>query len=108
MKKPLLSDEVLEELERERLARIPVRFGYEEPEQIDLEDYWDDEEGEDWEETYHGYEEGHTMRIPVSPSLVKSRRIESVKKEAFGAKLNNILFWIVLLLILFLLAVIYW
>lgn len=113
MRKPLLSDDVLEELERERLARTPVKFGYYAPDEeraphepsASFEAY---EARSAWEEeTYHGYQEGQTIRIPVEPSLVESRRIESVKKEAFSAKLNKILFWIVVLLILFLIAVFY-
>ena len=47
------------------------------------------------------------MRIPVEASVVKSRRIETIKKEQFKSKVNTILFWIVLLLIAFILAVIY-
>lgn len=115
MKKPLISDEMLEEL-----AAMDSSFGYHRPY---LEE-WDTQEiearyeavlsqdfhecDEEWEEEYQGYEEGQTFRIPVQQSIVKSRRIETLKREAFSAKLNKILFWIVVLLILFLVAVFYW
>ncbi|MBY5035232.1 cell wall synthase accessory phosphoprotein MacP [Streptococcus gallolyticus] len=95
MRKPLLSDEVLEREARKK------RFGY-------FEEDYDDEELEDWEdEDYQGYQEGQTIRIPVEASIVKSRRIETIKKERFKSKVNKTLFWIVFLLILFVLAVIY-
>ena len=40
-----------------------------------------------------------TLQIDVEPTVTKSRRIENAKRGVFQAKLNKILFWIVLLLI---------
>ena len=100
MSKPLLTDEVLQREARKK------RFGYYEE---DAEDVYEDDV-EEWqygEDDYQGYQEGQTMRIPVEASVVKSRRIETIKKERFKSKVNTILFWIVLLMIVFILAVIY-
>lgn len=107
MRKPLLTDEILEKAKRKK------RFGYYDPE-LDDDDYADFEEidEEDWEgfqdqETYHGYEEGQTIRIPVEQSIIKSRRIETIKKDQFRSKVNKILFWVIVLVIGFILAVLY-
>uniref|UniRef100_UPI00192D68B8 cell wall synthase accessory phosphoprotein MacP n=1 Tax=Streptococcus suis TaxID=1307 RepID=UPI00192D68B8 len=59
------------------------------------------------EEDYQGYEEGQTIRIPVKPTVVKSRRIETIKREAFRSKVNKILFWVIILLIMFIIAVLF-
>uniref|UniRef100_UPI00192DC150 cell wall synthase accessory phosphoprotein MacP n=1 Tax=Streptococcus suis TaxID=1307 RepID=UPI00192DC150 len=59
------------------------------------------------EEDYQGYEEGQTIRIPVKPTVVKSRRIETTKREAFRSKVNKILFWVIILLIMFIIAVLF-
>lgn len=113
MRKPLLTDEVLERANRKKQSR---RFGYYEPEYDerdavdvpeDFDEDWEDDLEKDWEDTYTGYREGETIRIPVESSIVKSRRIETVKREEFRSKVNKILFWVVLLLILFLIAVFY-
>lgn len=110
MRKSVWNDSVFEE--QESLDQGPIKFGYYMPDEeraphepsASFEEF---EARTQLEETYLGYQEGQTIRIPVEPSLVESRRIESVKKEAFSAKLNKILFWIVVLLILFLIAVFY-
>ena len=41
------------------------------------------------------------------PSAYKSRRIENAKRNQFQHKLNRILFWIVVLLIILIVAVFY-
>lgn len=116
MGKPLLTDEVLERAKRRKKQSRQSEFGYYAPEEVPVdfedngEDWYiaeDEEWTDEWEDEYTGYHEGQTVRIPVEHSIVKSRRIETVKREAFRAKLNKILFWIVLLLILFLIAVFY-
>ena len=48
-----------------------------------------------------------TMQIEVDREVVKSRRIENAKRGVFQAKLNKILFWIVLLLIALIAAIIW-
>lgn len=107
MRKPLLTDELLEELEGKRRPSRSQRFGYYDPDK-DLDDVDDFDVEDEWEETYTGYREGYTHRIPVEASIVKSRRIETVKREEFRSKINKILFWVVLLVILFLIAVFFW
>lgn len=108
-----------EDEQEEPVESLDHSFGYHSPY---LED-WDTQEvearyeelltqdleqnQEEWEEDYQGYEEGQTVRIPVQPSIVKSRRIEVVKREAFKEKVNRILFWVVVLVIVFLVAVFY-
>ncbi|MGT2811116.1 hypothetical protein EII38_07470 [Streptococcus minor] len=117
MGKPLLTDEVLERARRHKDRE--GEFGYYSPnsnryEDEDLYDEYDEyDEDEyapyeyDWDDEYQGYEEGQTVRIPVEQSIVKSRRIETVKREEFRTKVNKILFGVVFLVILFLLAVFY-
>lgn len=106
MGKPLLTDELLERLKRGEDLKDVDQFGHYRPDQAvsldeeDLSAYLD-------EEDYQGYQEGQTIRIPVQPSVVKSRRIETIKREEFRGKINKILFWIIVLLILFVLAVLY-
>ena len=46
-----------------------------------------------------------TLHIEVDPTVTKSRRIENQKDEVFQSKLNKILFWVILLLILLILAI---
>ncbi|TCD46124.1 hypothetical protein D3X11_01290 [Streptococcus sp. X16XC17] len=107
MRKPLLTDDIIEQAKRKK------RFGYYEPELDDHYDEYDDDYDEDeWDEfqnqeTYHGYEEGQTIRIPVEQSIIKSRRIETIKKDRFRSKVNKILFWVIVLVIGFIVAVIY-
>ncbi|MGT2949878.1 hypothetical protein BU202_00950 [Streptococcus cuniculi] len=106
MRKPLLTDEQDEFVDEMRWERNR-RFGYYDPddEPDDADVFFFEEE---WEDDYSGYREGYTHRIPVESSIVKSRRIETVKREEFRSKVNKILFWVVLLVILFLIAVFFW
>ncbi|WP_151621021.1 cell wall synthase accessory phosphoprotein MacP [Streptococcus intermedius] len=48
-----------------------------------------------------------TLQINVEPTVTKSRRIENAKRGVFQAKLNKILFWIVLLLMALIGAIIW-
>ena len=48
-----------------------------------------------------------TMRLIIQPSAYKSRRVENAKRNQFQHKLNRILFWIVVLLIILIVAVFY-
>lgn len=106
MRKPLLTDELLGEMRR-RKSIPPRRFGYYDPAgEFEEADEFGSEE--DWQNDYTGYQEGYTHRIPVDASIIKSRRIETVKRDEFRSKVNKILFWVVLLVILFLIAVFFW
>lgn len=106
MGKPLLTDEVLERARRQKAREKDFGYYSPNPEYYDdNQDEFEDEFQEDWDEEYQGYQEGQTVRIPVEQSIVKSRRIETVKREEFRSKVNKILFWIVILVIIFLFAV---
>lgn len=105
MRKPLLTDDILEKVKKNQYSGQSNQFGHYRPNQdVSMEDnvfepYLD--------EDYQGYEEGQTIRIPVKSSVVKSRRIETIKREAFRSKVNKILFWVIILLIIFIIAVLF-
>ncbi|MTB64882.1 hypothetical protein GGG87_07725 [Streptococcus sp. zg-86] len=103
MRKPLLTDEILEKAKQKRHQQ--QRFGYYAPDEDVMDEFAFEDE---WEEEYTGYREGYTHRIPVESSIVKSRRIETIKREEFRGKVNKMLFWVILLVILFLIAVFFW
>ncbi|HFI0078773.1 TPA: cell wall synthase accessory phosphoprotein MacP [Streptococcus suis] len=104
MGKPLLTDEILEKVKKKQYSDQSSQFGHYRPNQdISMDDALFDPYLED----YQGYEEGQTIRIPVKPTVVKSRRIETIKREAFRSKVNKILFWVIILLIMFIIAVLF-
>ena len=106
MGKPLLTDEIIERARRRKDRE--KEFGYYSPNSDNYEEEFYDEYDkyeDNWEEDYQGYREGETVRIPVEQSSVKSRRIETVKREEFRSKVNKVLFWVIILVILFLIAV---
>lgn len=106
MGKPLLTDEIIERARRRKDRE--KEFGYYSPNSDNYEEEFYDEYDkyeDNWEEDYQGYREGETVRIPVEQSIVKSRRIETVKREEFRSKVNKVLFWVIILVILFLIAV---
>ncbi|HFU4205782.1 TPA: cell wall synthase accessory phosphoprotein MacP [Streptococcus suis] len=105
MGKPLLTDEILKRVKKMQEADTAEGFGHFSPKQTVSMDEKIFEPILD--EEYEGYEEGQTIRIPVKPSVVKSRRIESIKREEFRGKVNKILFWVILLLIVFIIAVLF-
>lgn len=105
MGKPLLTDEILEKVKKKQYSDQSSQFGHYRPNQdISKDDALFDPY---LEEDYQGYEEGQTIRIPVKPTVVKSRRIETIKREAFRSKVNKILFWVIILLIMFIIAVLF-
>ncbi|HEL1565609.1 TPA: hypothetical protein TXI81_001122 [Streptococcus suis] len=105
MGKPLLTDEILEKVKKKQYSDQSSQFGHYRPNQdISMDDALFDTY---LEEDYQGYEEGQTIRIPVKPTVVKSRRIETIKREAFRSKVNKILFWVIILLIMFIIAVLF-
>ncbi|HFI0331652.1 TPA: cell wall synthase accessory phosphoprotein MacP [Streptococcus suis] len=105
MRKPLLTDDILEKVKKNQYSGESNQFGHYRPNQ-DVS--MDDNVFEPYlDEDYQGYEEGQTIRIPVKSSVVKSRRIETIKREAFRSKVNKILFWVIILLIIFIIAVLF-
>ena len=82
MGKPLLTDDIIEQAKRGEIDH-PYYQDYE-------KEFYD----EDYEANYQ-------------PSAYKSRRIENAKRNQFQHKLNRILFWVVVLLILLFIAVFY-
>ena len=78
MSKPLLTDDVIEQAKRG---------------EIDLEE--------------QPYYEDYDHEADYQPSAYKSRRIENAKRNQFQHKLNRILFWVVVLLIILFIAVFY-
>ncbi|HEM3661401.1 TPA: hypothetical protein U1C79_001329 [Streptococcus suis] len=105
MGKPLLTDEILEKVKKKQYSDQSSQFGHYRPNQdISMDDPLFDPY---LEEDYQGYEEGQTIRIPVKPTVVKSRRIETIKREAFRSKVNKILFWVIILLVMFIIAVLF-
>ena len=54
---------------------------------------------------FYAYDEDY--EADYQPSAYKSRRIENAKRNQFQHKLNRILFWVVVLLILLFIAVFY-
>ena len=84
MGKPLLTDEILKRVKKMQEADTDERFGHFSPKQtVSMDEKIFDPI---LDEDYQGYEEGQTIRIPVKPSVVKSRRIESIKREEFEEK----------------------
>lgn len=105
MRKPLLTDDILEKVKKNQYSGQSNQFGHYRPNQ-DVS--MDDNVFEPYlDEDYQGYEEGQTIQIPVKPSVVKSRRIETIKREAFRSKVNKLLFWVIILLIIFIIAVLF-
>ena len=80
MSKPLLTDDVIEQAKRG---------------EIELEEH----------PYYEFYDEDYEANY--QPSAYKSRRIENAKRNQFQHKLNRILFWVVVLLIILFIAVFY-
>lgn len=106
MGKPLLTDDMLERVKKRQDDPMSSQFGHYSPDQDISMDQQSIRLQLD-EEEYQGYVEGQTVRIPVKPSVVKSRRIETVKREQFRSKVNKVLLWVILLVILFVLAVLF-
>ena len=101
MGRPLLTDEMIERANRgEEISGPPL---------------YDEEETKILKTTrsQFGYSSlnssfnQNTLQINVEPTVTKSRRIENAKRGVFQAKLNKILFWIVLLLMALIAAIIW-
>lgn len=95
MKKPLLTDDILE-----GASQTANWDG-----QVTKEIYFDPRDLEDMNTS--DMEPGLTTQIEVVRSLSKSRRLENQKRSLFQSKLNRILAVLVLLLIALVLAIIY-
>ena len=85
MSKPLLTDDVIEQAKSGEID-------------LDYHPYYQYYEEEFYDEDYEAN---------YQPSAYKSRRIENAKRNQFQHKLNRILFWIVVLLIILIVAVFY-
>lgn len=83
MAKPLLTDELIEQAKRG---------------EIDLDETGHYEESDD---------SFYDQEVAINGADYKSRRVENARRSQFQKKLNRILFWVILLLILLLVAVIY-
>ena len=91
MGRPLLTDEMIERANRgEDISGPPLH---------------DEEETKILKTTRSQF--GYSSQIDVEPTVTKSRRIENAKRGVFQAKLNKILFWIVLLLMALIAAIIW-
>ena len=108
MGKPLLTDEMIErarrgedisspkmvDTEETKIIRTDHRgFGYERP-MIESR----------MERPQESYSQD-TLQIQVEPTVTKSRRIEERKQSVVQSKLNKILFWIIVLLIVLIIAI---
>lgn len=109
MGKPLLTDEMIERANRGETISGPPLFDEEETKILPTEN-----RGFGYERpvTSREGDSGHgasypqeTIPIRVQPTVTKSRRIENQKDEVIQSKLNKILFWVILLLILLILAI---
>ena len=79
------------------------RFGYEEARSQQYQSQFGHQTAQNQEEFTD-----ETLHIEVDPTVTKSRRIENQKRSLFQAKLNKILFWVVILLIGLIAAIIWW
>ena len=79
------------------------RFGYEEARSQQNQSHFGYQTAQNQEEFTD-----ETLHIEVDPTVTKSRRIENQKRSLFQAKLNKILFWVVILLIGLIAAIIWW
>ena len=79
------------------------RFGYEENRSQQNQNQFGYQTAQNQEEFTD-----ETLHIEVDSTVTKSRRIENQKRSLFQAKLNKILFWVVILLIGLIAAIIWW
>ena len=108
MGKPLLTDEMIERARRgeeisgpkmldnqeTKILRTDHRgFGYERPMRESRRERPQESYSQD------------TLQIQVEPTVTKSRRIEEQKQSVLQSKLNKILFWIIVLLIVLIIAI---
>ena len=116
---PLMDDEETKILSTGRSSfnsqqssRQDTQFGYQSPQNR----FGYEEARSQQSQTQFGYQTvqnqeeftDETLHIEVDPTVTKSRRIENQKRSLFQAKLNKILFWVVILLIGLIAAIIWW
>lgn len=102
MGKALLTDEIIERANRGEYIDGPLLMDDEETKVISIA-----RKGTFGYATPRRAVNQDTLQIEVEPTVIKSRRIENQKRSIFQAKLNKILFWIVLLLIGLIAAIIW-
>ena len=94
------------------LSRQDIQFGYQSPQNR----FGYEEARSQQNQSRFGYQTAQnqeeftdeTLHIEVDSTVTKSRRIENQKRSLFQAKLNKILFWVVILLIGLIAAIIWW
>ena len=108
MGKPLLTDEMIERARRGEDITGPKMIDAEEtkinsdrPQRIWL---WTSYERKPYGTPQERYSQD-TVQIQVEPTVTKSRRIEERKQSVVQSKLNKILFWIIVLLIVLIIAI---
>ena len=99
MGRPLLTDEIIERANRGEVISDPPLVDDEETKIIRTD------QGRFGYATPQGEFNQDTMQIEVDREVVKSRRIENQKRGVFQAKLNKILLWIILLLVVLIIKI---
>ncbi|KXT75120.1 hypothetical protein STRDD10_00452 [Streptococcus sp. DD10] len=104
MPKPLLTDEMIERANRGEDISGPRLWDSEETKIMytNSDDFGYSSPNQLAEESL-----AETLHIQVEPTVVKSRRIENEKRNIFKAKLNFVLFWVIILMLALIAAVIW-
>lgn len=102
MGRPLLTDEMIERANRGEDITGPTLYDNEETKVIATNPSFG--YAEPSPQAVQGNFSQETFEIEVEPTVYKSRRIENEKRGVFAAKLNKILFIVVLLFIALLIA----
>ena len=116
MGKALLTDEIIERANRGEDISGPPLMDDEETKILSTGRSSFNSQQSSRQDTQFGYQTAQnqeeftdeTLHIEVDPTVTKSRRIENQKRSLFQAKLNKILFWVVILLIGLIAAIIWW
>lgn len=108
MGKPLLTDEMIERARRGEEISGPKMLDNEETKILRTDHRGFGYERPVRESRSQGQQERYsqdTLQIQVEPTVTKSRRIEEQKQSVLQSKLNKILFWIIVLLIVLIIAI---
>ena len=104
MGRPLLTDEMIERANRGEDIRGPRLYDEEETKIIGVEPQaFGYAQPQESSQSASGFSQ-ETFEIQVEPTIYKSRRIENEKRGVFRAKLNKILFIVLLLFVALLIA----
>ena len=108
MGKPLLTEEMIERARRGEEISGPKMLDNEETKILRTDHRGFGYERPVRESRSQGPQERYsqdTLQIQVEPTVTKSRRIEEQKQSVLQSKLNKILFWIIVLLIVLIIAI---